>query len=62
MKKLRDGINDFLKKDNRSPHLKMTYEKVLFLIVFTGKKNTTAFHMKVSQILIKSFSFRELRL
>ena len=38
MEKLRDGVNDFLRKDNGSPHLKMAYEKVLFSVVFTGKK------------------------
>ncbi|CAG8686133.1 4447_t:CDS:2, partial [Funneliformis mosseae] len=46
MEKLRDKVNDFLKKDNRSSYLKMVYEEVLFLVVFTGKKNTTAFYMK----------------
>src|SRR2546429_7644717 len=38
MEKLRDGVNDFLRKDNGSPHLKMAYEEVLFPVVFTGKK------------------------
>ncbi|CAI2193197.1 17179_t:CDS:2, partial [Funneliformis geosporum] len=38
IEKLRDEINDFLRKDNGSPYLKMAYEKVLFLVVFTGKK------------------------
>src|SRR6266540_5342168 len=38
MEKLHDKVNDFLKKDNESSYLKMTYEKVLFLVVFTGKK------------------------
>jgi len=38
MEKLRDEVNDFLRKDNRSSYLKMAYEEVLFLIVFTGKK------------------------
>ncbi|CAG8746107.1 10504_t:CDS:1, partial [Funneliformis mosseae] len=36
--RLRDEVNDFLRNDNRSSYLKMTYEKVLFLVVFTGKK------------------------
>ncbi|CAI2192620.1 3087_t:CDS:2, partial [Funneliformis geosporum] len=31
IEKLRDEINDFLRKDNGSPYLKMAYEKVLFL-------------------------------
>ena len=38
MEKLCDEVNDFLRKDNRSPYLKMAYEEVLFLVVFTGKK------------------------
>ncbi|CAB4403248.1 unnamed protein product [Rhizophagus irregularis] len=38
MEKLRDEVNDFLKEDNGSPYLKMAYEEVLFLVVFTGKK------------------------
>ena len=62
MKKLCDGINDFLRKDNKSFYLKIAYEEVLFSVVFTEKKNTMAFYMKVSQILIKSFSFGKLRL
>src|ERR1043166_6080093 len=57
MGKLRDEVNDFLRKDNGSSYLKMAYEEVLFPVVFTGKKNTTAFHMKASRTLIKSFSF-----
>ncbi|GES77180.1 DNA polymerase family B-domain-containing protein [Rhizophagus clarus] len=38
MEKLRDEVNDFLRKDNGSSYLKMAYEEVLFLVVFTGKK------------------------
>ena len=38
MSELRGKVNDFLRKDNGSPYLKMAYEKVLFLVVFTGKK------------------------
>ena len=38
MEKLRDEVNDFLRKDNRSLYLKMAYEEVLFPVVFTGKK------------------------
>ncbi|RHZ78554.1 hypothetical protein Glove_161g36 [Diversispora epigaea] len=38
MGELRDKVNEFLKKDNRSTYLKMTYEEVLFLVVFIGKK------------------------
>src|SRR6266498_3482115 len=38
MEKLCDEVNDFLRKDNGSPYLKMAYEEVLFLVVFTGKK------------------------
>src|SRR6266496_2135606 len=38
MEKLHDEVNVFLKKDNGSPYLKMAYEEVLFLVVFTGKK------------------------
>jgi hypothetical protein len=38
MKKLCDKVNDFLKEDNGSLYLKMAYEEVLFLVVFTGKK------------------------
>ncbi|GBB87219.1 hypothetical protein RclHR1_13660003 [Rhizophagus clarus] len=38
MSKLRGEVNDFLREDNGSPYLKMAYEEVLFLVVFTGKK------------------------
>ncbi|CAI2189442.1 9194_t:CDS:2, partial [Funneliformis geosporum] len=38
IERLRDEVNDFLRNDNRSSYLKMAYEKVLFLVVFTGKK------------------------
>ncbi|RGB36485.1 hypothetical protein C1646_758039 [Rhizophagus diaphanus] len=38
MNKLRGEVNDFLREYNGSPYLKMAYEKVLFLVVFTGKK------------------------
>ena len=38
MSKLRGEVNDFLRKDNGSPYLKMAYEEVLFPVVFTGKK------------------------
>ncbi len=38
MEKLRDEVNVFLKEDNRSHYLKMAYEEVLFLVVFTRKK------------------------
>ena len=38
MGKLRDEVNDFLRKDNGSSYLKMAYEEVLFPVVFTGKK------------------------
>jgi DNA polymerase elongation subunit (family B) len=38
IKRLRDEVNDFLKNDNGSSYLKMAYEEVLFLVVFTGKK------------------------
>ena len=38
IEKLRDEVNDFLRKDNRSPYLKIVYEEVLFLVVFTEKK------------------------
>ncbi|CAB4407081.1 unnamed protein product [Rhizophagus irregularis] len=38
MEKLHDEVNDFLKKNNGSSYLKMAYEEVLFLVVFTGKK------------------------
>ncbi|CAI2197201.1 1846_t:CDS:2, partial [Funneliformis geosporum] len=38
MEKLHDEVNKFLRKDNRSLYLKMAYEKVLFSVVFTGKK------------------------
>jgi DNA polymerase elongation subunit (family B) len=38
MEKLRDEVNDFLRKDNGSSYLKMAYEEVLFPVVFTGKK------------------------
>ncbi|CAI2183967.1 3946_t:CDS:2 [Funneliformis geosporum] len=38
MEKLRVKANVFFKKDNESSYLKRTYEKVLFLVVFTGKK------------------------
>ena len=38
IEKLCDKVNGFLRKDNRFPYLKMAYEEVLFLVVFTGKK------------------------
>ncbi|RGB21835.1 hypothetical protein C1646_777161 [Rhizophagus diaphanus] len=38
MEKLCNEVNDFFRKDNGSSYLKMTYEEVLFLVVFTGKK------------------------
>src|SRR5438067_3373732 len=38
IEKFRDKVNGFLRKDNSSPYLKMVYEKVLFPVVFTGKK------------------------
>ena len=38
MEKLRDEVNIYLRKDNRSTYLKMAYEEVLFLVAFTGKK------------------------
>ena len=38
MSELRGEVNDFLRKDNSSPYLKMAYEEVLFPVVFTGKK------------------------
>ncbi|RGB34233.1 hypothetical protein C1646_760771 [Rhizophagus diaphanus] len=38
MEKLRDKVNDFLRKDNGSSYPKMAYEEVLFPVVFTGKK------------------------
>src|SRR6266498_6037672 len=38
IEKLHDEVNVFLKEDNGSSYLKMAYEKVLFLVVFTEKK------------------------
>ena len=38
MSKLQDEVNDFFRKDNGSPYLKMAYEEVLFPVAFTGKK------------------------
>src|SRR6266542_709316 len=38
MEKLRNEVNGFLKLKTRSDYLKMAYEEVLFLVVFTGKK------------------------
>ncbi|RIA94647.1 hypothetical protein C1645_817698 [Glomus cerebriforme] len=38
IEKLHDGVNEFLRKDNRSSYLKMVYEEVLFSVVFTEKK------------------------
>ncbi|RIA91220.1 hypothetical protein C1645_737291 [Glomus cerebriforme] len=38
MEKLRNEVNDFLRKDNGSTYLKMAYEEVLFPVVFTEKK------------------------
>ncbi|GBB91215.1 hypothetical protein RclHR1_01840012 [Rhizophagus clarus] len=38
IERLRDEVNDFLRNDNGSSFLKMAYEEVLFLVVFTGKK------------------------
>ena len=38
MSRLRGEVNDFLKKGNGFSYLKIAYEEVLFLVVFTGKK------------------------
>src|SRR6266496_3782986 len=38
MEKLRNEVNTFLRLKTRSDYLKMAYEEVLFLVVFTGKK------------------------
>ncbi|CAI2176503.1 14993_t:CDS:2 [Funneliformis geosporum] len=38
MKKLRNEINNFLRLKTRSDYLKIAYEEVLFLVVFTRKK------------------------
>src|SRR4051812_15714453 len=38
IERLRDKVNDFLRNDNGSSYLKMAYEEVLFLVVFTEKK------------------------
>ncbi len=38
MEKLYNEVNNFLRLKTRSDYLKMDYEEVLFLIVFTGKK------------------------
>ena len=38
MEKLRNEVNNFLRLKTRSDYLKMAYEEVLFLVVFTGKK------------------------
>ncbi len=38
MEKLHNEVNTFLRLKTRSDYLKMTYEEVLFPVVFTGKK------------------------
>jgi DNA polymerase elongation subunit (family B) len=38
IERLCDEVNDFLRNYNGSFYLKMAYEEVLFLLVFTGKK------------------------
>ncbi|PKK59230.1 hypothetical protein RhiirC2_795130 [Rhizophagus irregularis] len=38
IERLYDEVNNFLRNDNGSSFLKMAYEEVLFLVVFTGKK------------------------
>ena len=38
IEKLRNKVNNFLRLKTRSDYLKIAYEEVLFLIVFTGKK------------------------
>ncbi|PKK60215.1 hypothetical protein RhiirC2_793664 [Rhizophagus irregularis] len=38
MEKLCNEVNNFLRLKIRSDYLKMAYEEVLFLVVFTGKK------------------------
>ena len=38
MANLRNEVNTELEKDNGTPYLSMAYEKVLFPVVFTGKK------------------------
>ncbi|CAI2195847.1 1284_t:CDS:10, partial [Funneliformis geosporum] len=56
MEKLRDEVNKFLRKDNKSPYHKMVYEKVLFPVVFTGKKNTmSSLFCKVERCIMDEF-------
>ncbi|CAB5190929.1 unnamed protein product [Rhizophagus irregularis] len=62
MEKLRDEVNDFLKEDNGSPYLKMAYEKVLFPVVFTGKKKYYGIPHESKPNFNKKLSFGELRL
>ncbi|GBB94354.1 hypothetical protein RclHR1_02340011 [Rhizophagus clarus] len=38
IERLCDEVNDFFRNDNGSSYLKIAYERVLFLVVFTGKK------------------------
>ncbi|RIA82671.1 hypothetical protein C1645_834996 [Glomus cerebriforme] len=54
IEKLRDGVNKFFRKDNGSSYLKMAYEEVLFLIVFTGKKKYYGIPHKRKRIMKES--------
>ena len=58
MEKLRDEVNVFLKEDNGSPYLKMAYEEVLFLVVFTGKKKYYGISYESKPIFNKEFFIR----
>jgi DNA polymerase elongation subunit (family B) len=49
MGKLCNEVNNFLRLKTRSDYLKMAYEEVLFLVVFTGKKKYFGTPMKIPQ-------------
>ncbi|CAI2179609.1 3372_t:CDS:1 [Funneliformis geosporum] len=38
IERLHDKINDFFRNKNGSSYLKIVYEKILFPVIFTGKK------------------------
>ncbi|GES78534.1 DNA polymerase family B-domain-containing protein [Rhizophagus clarus] len=61
MEKLCDKVNDFLRKDNGSSYIKMAYEKVLFLVVFIGKKKYYSILHERKRIIDKSMRVNNTR-
>ena len=49
MEKLCNEVNTFLRLKTRSDYLKMAYEKILFPVMFIGKKKYFGIPMKIPQ-------------